>query len=331
MGFIRMNDLVDAGMSGSKSALFAATVNATNTALKDAATANDISKFRCAIADWWKGNQVGFTSYATAEEVNKWFSRADVVAATTELWNGIKSGAVTDPWNQGVSKFPLNQFPVAGNAQPTSGEYKPGSQCPVQAAPPPTPLPLPGTTATQPTYQAPAPQPAPSPTTYTPPTYTAPVYTPPPAPAPAPAPAPYYQPQQIAPTYPGPQDIYSAPPSTTTTTPVSAPVPADDGNKKLIMFGVLGVGAIALLMFATRRQEPQYYPQYGPPGPAPAPMGARQNTKTKKTYKFFWSPEGRCVATYRAESRAAAKAMFKKEHRKSYAKYMGEVYIEEVE
>jgi len=44
------------------------------------------------------------------------------------------------------------------------------------------------------------------------------------------------------------------------------------------------------------------------------------------TYKFYWSPEGRCVATYKAHDAKKATAMFMREFSKNYAKYMGDVY-----
>lgn len=43
------------------------------------------------------------------------------------------------------------------------------------------------------------------------------------------------------------------------------------------------------------------------------------------TFKIFWSPEGRCIAT--VEARNAAQALRKTP--RPYRKYMGEVYVEE--
>lgn len=47
-----------------------------------------------------------------------------------------------------------------------------------------------------------------------------------------------------------------------------------------------------------------------------------------KTFTFFWSPEGRPIATIGATTKARARAIFKREYR-HYARYMGEVYIVE--
>lgn len=47
-----------------------------------------------------------------------------------------------------------------------------------------------------------------------------------------------------------------------------------------------------------------------------------------KTYEFWWSPEGRKVASIQASSLSAARAEFKRQYRGSYARYMGEVYVE---
>lgn len=44
-------------------------------------------------------------------------------------------------------------------------------------------------------------------------------------------------------------------------------------------------------------------------------------------YTFFWSPEGRKLATYEAKDEAEAKRLFRADHPK-HAKYMGEVYVE---
>lgn len=44
------------------------------------------------------------------------------------------------------------------------------------------------------------------------------------------------------------------------------------------------------------------------------------------TYKFYWSPEGRCIATYQAKDAKKATMMFVREFSRSYARYMGEVY-----
>lgn len=46
-------------------------------------------------------------------------------------------------------------------------------------------------------------------------------------------------------------------------------------------------------------------------------------------YDFYWSPEGRKVASYEAESRGEARQRFKREHKDSYAQFMGEVYVVE--
>lgn len=46
-----------------------------------------------------------------------------------------------------------------------------------------------------------------------------------------------------------------------------------------------------------------------------------------KHYRFYWSPEGRCIFECDATSKTAAKAAFKKA-RPQYARYMGEVYRE---
>jgi hypothetical protein len=46
-----------------------------------------------------------------------------------------------------------------------------------------------------------------------------------------------------------------------------------------------------------------------------------------RSYAFFWSPEGRRLATYRATSRAEAVASFRRDY-PEHAKYMGEVYVE---
>ncbi len=42
-------------------------------------------------------------------------------------------------------------------------------------------------------------------------------------------------------------------------------------------------------------------------------------------YSFFWSPEGRRLATYEASSLDEAKARFRKDF-PQHAKYIGEVY-----
>ncbi len=47
-------------------------------------------------------------------------------------------------------------------------------------------------------------------------------------------------------------------------------------------------------------------------------------------FRFIWSPEGRPLITIRAKSRADAVVEFKKKY-PSQARYMGEVYVEEVQ
>jgi len=44
-------------------------------------------------------------------------------------------------------------------------------------------------------------------------------------------------------------------------------------------------------------------------------------------YTFFWSPEGRRLGSFRADSVASAKAQFRSVF-PEHAKYMGEVYYE---
>lgn len=44
-------------------------------------------------------------------------------------------------------------------------------------------------------------------------------------------------------------------------------------------------------------------------------------------FEFYWSPEGRRIATYCVSTRRQALAAFRREYRTSYARYMGEVYI----
>lgn len=44
-------------------------------------------------------------------------------------------------------------------------------------------------------------------------------------------------------------------------------------------------------------------------------------------FSFFWSPEGRKLATYKADNIKDARARFRKDF-PSHAKYMGEVYVE---
>lgn len=46
-----------------------------------------------------------------------------------------------------------------------------------------------------------------------------------------------------------------------------------------------------------------------------------------KSFAFFWSPEGRKLATYKARSLKEATASFRKDF-PEHAKYMGEVYFE---
>ncbi len=46
------------------------------------------------------------------------------------------------------------------------------------------------------------------------------------------------------------------------------------------------------------------------------------------TYRFFWSPEGRPLCDITATSRKQAKTVFKARFGQ-YARYMGEVYVEE--
>lgn len=45
-----------------------------------------------------------------------------------------------------------------------------------------------------------------------------------------------------------------------------------------------------------------------------------------KSYAFFWSPEGRCLRSYKANSLDEARASFRKDF-PQHAKYMGEVYV----
>lgn len=45
-----------------------------------------------------------------------------------------------------------------------------------------------------------------------------------------------------------------------------------------------------------------------------------------KTFKLYWSPEGRCIATVTAKDASEAK----KKAPKPYRKYLGEVYAEEL-
>jgi hypothetical protein len=52
-------------------------------------------------------------------------------------------------------------------------------------------------------------------------------------------------------------------------------------------------------------------------------------TQQTHLYRFFWSPEGRCVAEITATSLTAAKAAFRRQC-PQYACYMGEVYWEVV-
>lgn len=44
-------------------------------------------------------------------------------------------------------------------------------------------------------------------------------------------------------------------------------------------------------------------------------------------FTFFWSPEGRKLATYRAKNYKEARTMFRRDF-PAHAKYMGEVYVE---
>lgn len=46
-----------------------------------------------------------------------------------------------------------------------------------------------------------------------------------------------------------------------------------------------------------------------------------------KSFAFFWSPEGRKLATYQAKSLGDARASFRKDF-PEHARYMGEVYVE---
>ena len=45
-----------------------------------------------------------------------------------------------------------------------------------------------------------------------------------------------------------------------------------------------------------------------------------------KKFKIYWSPEGRCIATVDAKDAVTAK----KQTPAPYKRYMGEVYVEEV-
>lgn len=45
------------------------------------------------------------------------------------------------------------------------------------------------------------------------------------------------------------------------------------------------------------------------------------------SFAFFWSPEGRCLRSYRARSLDEARAMFRRDF-PEHAKFMGEVYVE---
>lgn len=45
-------------------------------------------------------------------------------------------------------------------------------------------------------------------------------------------------------------------------------------------------------------------------------------------FTFYWAPEGRPVFTVSAKSLRDARAQFRKQFRSTYARYMGEVYVE---
>ena len=47
-------------------------------------------------------------------------------------------------------------------------------------------------------------------------------------------------------------------------------------------------------------------------------------------YEFYWAPEGRLIRSYIAKSLRAAKAAFRRDYKASYARFMGEVYIQKV-
>lgn len=46
-----------------------------------------------------------------------------------------------------------------------------------------------------------------------------------------------------------------------------------------------------------------------------------------RSFAFFWSPEGRCLASYRAKTLKEATADFRRDF-PQHAKFMGEVYVE---
>lgn len=46
-----------------------------------------------------------------------------------------------------------------------------------------------------------------------------------------------------------------------------------------------------------------------------------------KSFAFFWSPEGRRLATYKAKDITEARRMFRQAFPR-HAKFMGEVYVE---
>jgi len=46
-----------------------------------------------------------------------------------------------------------------------------------------------------------------------------------------------------------------------------------------------------------------------------------------KIYTFVWSPEGRPINSYLAWNYRVARALFRREYQKTYARFMGEVYV----
>lgn len=48
----------------------------------------------------------------------------------------------------------------------------------------------------------------------------------------------------------------------------------------------------------------------------------------ERRFTFYWSPEGKKIVSYLATSLSEAQRWFKRDYKTSYAKYLGEVYVE---